>query len=131
MYVTPHSWTSFGRDVRGRRVVQPDQSKWDYRHQVLAQERLHPWQLFLAMKWLELCFHLSPRRFLSIVRAGGRGRRRQQFWVFRHIALVWIAELVEFFFRTSFAKSSVTLTEQDARDIALASLGVGEPDHRD
>ncbi len=42
MYVTPHSWTPFGEEARGRGLVQPDQAKWDYRHQVLAQKALRP-----------------------------------------------------------------------------------------
>src|SRR3954469_13770287 len=44
MYVTPHAWTPFGEEVRGRGIVQPDQEQWDYRHQVLAQDKLRPWQ---------------------------------------------------------------------------------------
>jgi hypothetical protein len=103
MYVTPHAWTPFGEEVRGRGVVQPDQAKWDYRHQVLAQDKLRPWQLFRAMKWLELRFHLRPGRLRAILGERDRLRRHQRLWVFRHTALVWLAEVVEFLFRTSFA----------------------------
>jgi anaerobic magnesium-protoporphyrin IX monomethyl ester cyclase len=99
MYVTPHAWTPFGEEVRRRRVVEPDQAKWDYRHQVLAQDKLRPWQLFLAVKWLELRFHLRPARLLAILREPDRLRRRQQFWVFRQVALVWLAEVFEFLVR--------------------------------
>ena len=42
MYVTPHAWTPFGEEVRGRGVVQLDRAKWDYRHQILAQKHLRP-----------------------------------------------------------------------------------------
>jgi len=31
--------TPFGEAVRGRGVVQLDRSKWDYRHQILAQKK--------------------------------------------------------------------------------------------
>jgi anaerobic magnesium-protoporphyrin IX monomethyl ester cyclase len=113
MYVTPHAWTPFAEEVRGREIVQPDQSKWDYRHQVLAQESLRPWQLFLAVKWLELRFHLRLRRLWSLLREGDRLRRRQRSWMYRHIALVWLAEVFEFLFRTSFAMRPVTLAERD------------------
>jgi anaerobic magnesium-protoporphyrin IX monomethyl ester cyclase len=113
MYVTPHAWTRFAEEIRGREIVQPDQSKWDYRHQVLAQESLRPWQLFLAVKWLELRFHLSPRRLWSLLRDPDRQRRRQQSWVFRHIALVWLAEVYEFLFRTTFTRRPVTKAEPD------------------
>ncbi len=46
MYVTPHDWTPFGRTVLTGRVVEPDQSKWDYRHQVLAQRLLTTTSIF-------------------------------------------------------------------------------------
>ena len=113
MYVTPHAWTRFADEVRGRAIVQPDQAKWDYRHQVLAEESLRPWQLFLAVKWLELRFHLSPGRLWSLLRDRDRLRRRQRSWVYRHIALVWLAEVFEFLFRTSFARRPVTRAESD------------------
>lgn len=99
MYVTPHSWTPFGEAIRNREIVEPDQSKWDYRHQVLAQERLSPRQLFLAVKWLELRFHLRPGRLWSLLWDRDRARRRQRRWVFRHIGLVWLAEVFEFLAR--------------------------------
>jgi anaerobic magnesium-protoporphyrin IX monomethyl ester cyclase len=121
MYATPHAWTPFAEEVRGRRVVQRDQAKWDYRHQVLAHDKLRPWQLFLAVKWLELCFHLTPRRLWSILRAGGRARRHQRSWVFRHIALVWVAEVIEFVRGTSFARTPVTLAELESPRRALRS----------
>jgi anaerobic magnesium-protoporphyrin IX monomethyl ester cyclase len=101
MYVTPHSWTAFGEESGGRRIVQLDQAKWDYRHQILAQKHLQPWQLFLAVKWLEIRFHLTPGRIGSILGGGDRSERSQRWWVFRHIAVVWLAEVFEFVFRTS------------------------------
>jgi anaerobic magnesium-protoporphyrin IX monomethyl ester cyclase len=96
MYVTPHSWTAYGQEVQGRDLVQRDQCKWDYRHQVLAQKHLKPWQLFAGVKWLELCFHLRPARLWTLFRERDPFRRRQAFWVFSHIAAVWLAEVIEF-----------------------------------
>jgi anaerobic magnesium-protoporphyrin IX monomethyl ester cyclase len=96
MYVTPHSWTPFGRASRARSVVEPDQRKWDYRHQVLAQRHLRPWQLFAGVKWLELWFHLRPSRLWALLRTRDRLRRRQLAWVLFHIGLVWVGEVLEF-----------------------------------
>jgi anaerobic magnesium-protoporphyrin IX monomethyl ester cyclase len=100
MYVTPHAWTPFARQVEGRPVVEPDQARWDYRHQVLGQRRLRPWELFLAVKWLELRFHLTPRRLWALIRGGDRFGRRQRLWVHAHIGAVWVAEVVEFVLRS-------------------------------
>jgi anaerobic magnesium-protoporphyrin IX monomethyl ester cyclase len=104
MYVTPHSWTPFGREARRRAVVEPDQRKWDYRHQVLAQRHLAPWQLFAAVKWLEFCFHLRPRRLGALLRTRDRFRRRQLLWVLLHTGLVWVGEVLEFLRDTLFER---------------------------
>ena len=74
MYVTPHRWTPFYRQCAGRRVVEPDQSRWDYRHLVLATG-IPPWRVFLWMKLTEAVLQLRPRalrRAPSPVRAAAR-----------------------------------------------------------
>lgn len=113
MYVTPHSWTAFGEKAQKRDVVQRDQRKWDYRHQVLAQKHLRPWQLFVAVKWLELCFHLRPSRLWAILRERDPLRRRQWLWTYFHVALVWIAEVVEFVLSSVFARKRPTAAVAD------------------
>jgi anaerobic magnesium-protoporphyrin IX monomethyl ester cyclase len=112
MYVTPHDWTPFGRESLRREVVEPDQTRWDYRHQVLAQTYLRPWQLFLWVKWIELWFHLRPRRLWAILRTRDRFRRRQLLWVLLHIGLVWVGEVLEFL-RTAFTRRRVLADEGD------------------
>jgi anaerobic magnesium-protoporphyrin IX monomethyl ester cyclase len=93
-YVTPHNWTAFGRQARGRPVVQKDLSKWDYRHQILSQQNLSPWKIFLAVKWLEFCFHLRPGKLWAILKMKDRSLRRQLLWSLVHTGLVWLAELL-------------------------------------
>jgi anaerobic magnesium-protoporphyrin IX monomethyl ester cyclase len=99
MYVTPHDWTPFGREAGARALVEVDQSRWDYRHQVLAEAGIRPWQLFLAVKWLELWFHLRPGKAWSVLTERDASRRRQLVWCARHTGLVWFAEVVEFIVR--------------------------------
>lgn len=96
MYVTPHDWTPFGRESLRREVVEPSPAKWDYRHQVLGQKYLRPWQLFLWVKWVELWFHLRPRRLWAILRTRDRFRRQQLLWVLLHVGFVWLGEVFEF-----------------------------------
>ena len=104
MYVTPHDWTPFGQDSLQRGLVELDQRKWDYRHQVLAQKHIKPWQLFAHVKWLELWFHLRPSRLWRILRTRDRFARRQVFWVMWHVGMVWVCEVLEFL-RDGFVKS--------------------------
>ena len=96
MYVTPHDWTPFGRQASGRALAEPDRRRWDYRHQVLAEGKLKPWQLFLAVKWLELKFHLRPRRLWRLFRNPDPIMRKQALWCLLHVGLVWLGEIVEF-----------------------------------
>jgi anaerobic magnesium-protoporphyrin IX monomethyl ester cyclase len=128
MYATPHAWTPLGGGSLGRRVVQLDRSKWDYRHQVLAEEKLRPWQLFLAVKWLELRFHVTPGRIWSLIRGGDAESRRQRGWVLRHVALVWLAEVAEFLIGRSSAKQPVTLNELIGSVPLRPSSGSGNVD---
>lgn len=111
MYVTPHSWSEFAQEVAEAPVVQTDQSKWDYRHQVLGQKTLKPWQIFLGVKWLEVCFHLQPRKLLAMLTMPDRDLRRQTLWTLFHTGMVWLAEVGEFVFSTSFARQPRTLRE--------------------
>ncbi len=109
MYVTPHRWTQFAAENCSRKIVQLDQSKWDYRHQIFEQKHLRPWQLLLAVKWLELRYHLRPKRLLRILTEGQPFQRRQLWWNLLHTSLVWCGEILAFLFATTFARKPVSL----------------------
>lgn len=104
MYVTPHTWTRYAEEQADRLVVQDDQRRWDYRNQVLAQQHMSPWQLLLAVKWLELSFHLRPRRLWRLFGDRRRFHRWQALWTGWHITWVWLMELVDFRGRARFAQ---------------------------
>lgn len=104
MYATPQDWTAFGQEVSNRTFIEPDQRKWDYRHQVIGQTRLSPWQLFVCVKWLELCFHLRCDRLREIFHTRDRFRRQQIVWTYYHIGCVWVGEIVEFVTRAIFRR---------------------------
>ncbi len=130
MYVTPHSWTAFGRQAGGRPVVQPDQKKWDYRHQVLAEKHLKPWQLFVLVKWLELRYHLRPSRLWSILRDRDVFLRRQRLWGLWHTGGVWLAEVAEFLgtaLRPRRRAFTPLGSAECGRRVASASPGALEP----
>lgn len=96
MYVTPHDWTPLGKQGLAGEVVEPDLSKWDYRHQVIGQRDMTPLRIFLHVKWMELCFHVRPGRLLRAVFDRDRLRRQEQRWVMLHIGGVWIMEIMDF-----------------------------------
>jgi anaerobic magnesium-protoporphyrin IX monomethyl ester cyclase len=93
-HITPHSWTEFGRKIKDRSIIQYDLSKWDYRHQIIAQPNLTPWKIFLAVKLLELWFHARPGKLLAILKTQDRFRRRQLLWSTLHTGKVWLGEIL-------------------------------------
>ena len=104
MYVTPHRWTSFYRDNQDRPVVEPDQSKWDYRHQVLGTRYLRPWQIFFMVKATEALIQLRPRSLSRLLFYRDKSQRRALRWCCRYASRVWFAEIYEFLFRNGARK---------------------------
>jgi len=124
MYATPHGWTQFATESAGRIVVQEDLRRWDYRNQVLAQRTMPPWQLFLAVKWLELRFHLRPRRLRRLLLAADPGRRREAWWTMWHTGLVWLMEILDFA-RVRFSSTGRTLRQVQGDRSSPMSVDVG------
>ena len=118
VYATPHGWTAFGREVRQRPVAQADQRRWDYRHAVLAESVLKPWQLLLGVKWMECWFHLRPRRLWQTLRPHDPFRRRQRLWCLWRTGLIFFAEIAEFLFCGASPTAPLTVSDTEQLNIA-------------
>lgn len=95
LYLTPHDWTPLGRELRDAAVVEPDLWRWDYRHQVLATRHMSPRALFIAVKLVELLYHLRPKMLWRLAFGRDARSRRQLRWGWRQAAGVFFAELRE------------------------------------
>lgn len=104
MYVTPHRWTRFYAESGHRGVVQEDPSKWDYRHQVLDTRHLAPWQIFLAVKALEVAMQLRPRALWRLFAHPDAAVRRALRWCTRNAARVWLDEVHDFLLRSRYRR---------------------------
>jgi anaerobic magnesium-protoporphyrin IX monomethyl ester cyclase len=96
MYVTPHRWTGFYKESEARDVIEPDQSRWDYRHQILGTRHLRQTQIFALVKLTEAIMHLRPRALRRLLFYADREQRRAYRWCFRHASPVWLAEIRDF-----------------------------------
>ncbi len=97
LYITPHAWTPLGhQQLKAGTVIEANTWKWDYRHQVLAVKHLTPTQLFIGVKLVELCYHLTPRRLWRILTIRDRTQRRLLRYSLWHTSLVYWYEIVEF-----------------------------------
>ena len=126
MYVTPHRWTPFFREAAGRQVIQLDQKKWDYKHQVLSTRKMPPWALMSWVKFIELVMQLRPKALWRLWTHPDRGIRDAHYWYYRIGRRVLFFEIGNFLFRerTKHVVNGPTLEEfwgapQDAEENAL------------
>jgi anaerobic magnesium-protoporphyrin IX monomethyl ester cyclase len=124
LYVTPHRWTGYYRLASHRRVIQLDQRRWDYKHQVLASRHVPPWRVMLWVKLIEVLVQARPkavwRSFFNRDRAARHGMR----WYTRMGRRVWFHEWRSYFFRDRRVKDGPTLRDfwgepQDHQEVPL------------
>jgi len=108
-HATPHHWTPYARSVGGRRVIQPDLGKWDYKHQVLESARMPAWRVFAWLKAIELVNQLRPRSLLRVLARKDRRTRQIMRWYYRIGRRVWWHETRDFLFRDRRDNSGPTL----------------------
>ena len=124
LYVTPHRWTPYFRIAAGRRVIQPDKRRWDYKHQVLATRHMPPWRVLLWVKVIEAVVQLRPRSLRRVLAHRDPDIRRAMRWYYRIGRRVWPYELWNFVFRDRRLTDGPTLREfwgapQDAEEEAM------------
>jgi len=99
LYATPHRWTAFYRSASHRRVVQTDQRRWDYKHQVLATRYMAPWRVFLWVKFVEAVLQLRPKALWRSLLQPDLAARAGMRWYTRMGRRVWPYEWQNFFLR--------------------------------
>jgi anaerobic magnesium-protoporphyrin IX monomethyl ester cyclase len=110
MYVTPHRWTAFFSDCADRRVVELDQSRWDYRHQVLAAG-IAAWRVFIWVKLTEIVLQLRPRALRRVMGHRDPTIRRALRWCYAVGWRAWVFEVRSFLTRLFRRRGHVTLAE--------------------
>jgi len=129
LYATPHRWTPFYQTVTERQVIQPDQRRWDYKHQVLSARGVPPWRVFLWFKSIEVLMQARPKVIARTLFHRDPDYRHAMRWYTRIGRRVWFHEVFEFVFRTRLLKNGPTLRELtgptlESREYALAKTRV-------
>lgn len=99
LYVTPHRWTPFFREVKERRVIQLNQRQWDYKHQVLANRHLAPWRTFMWVKATEVILQARPKALIRTYFHPDPKLRHGMRWYARVGRRVWLHEMWSFVVR--------------------------------
>jgi len=96
LYVTPHRWTPFSRLAAGRRVIQTDRRRWDYKHQVLATRHMPPWRVLLWFKFTEMVLQCRSTAIWRVLFHRDPGLRHAMRWYTRMGRRVWPYEIRNF-----------------------------------
>lgn len=126
LYITPHRWTPYFHAAAGRHVIQTDQRKWDYKHQVLATRRMPPWLVLLWVKFIEAVMQLRPQSLWRVLTHRDLPIRDAMRWYYRIGRRVWPFEIWNFFFRDRHQADGPTLAQfwgapQDGEEAAMES----------
>ena len=111
IYVTPHRWTPYFQAAAERQVIQPDLSKWDYKHQVLATRHMRPWRVLLWVKFMEAVMQFRPRSLRRVLAHPDLPIRAAMKWYYRIGWRVWPYEIRNFLFRDGCRSDGPTLAE--------------------
>jgi len=109
LYVTPHKWTPYFNEVKDKNIIQLDQRKWDYKHQVLATKKLAPWLVVLYVKLIELIMQTRPKAIARWLFHPDRRIRKAMFWYNNIGKRVFVWELYQFFFKTKLVKDAIPI----------------------
>lgn len=111
VYTTPHKWTPYFEETKNDWIIQPDQRKWDYKHQVIALQHLKPWMVVLCVKLIEVIMQARPRALVRLLFHKDAQLRDAMRWYTRIGRKVWFYELFQFFFREKRTNSAMKLSE--------------------
>lgn len=110
LYATPHKWTPFYASVEGRRVIQKDTTRWDYKHQVLEADGVPAWRVFFWFKAIEVLMQVRPRVIYRLLFHPDAGNRHAMRWYTKIGRRVWFHELYEFLFQMKLEKNGPLLS---------------------
>lgn len=104
LYVTPHKWTPYFKEVEHHNIIQTDQCLWDYKHQIMETTHLKPWMVILLVKTMEVIMQARPKALIRWLFHRDRRLRKAMFWYNNIGKRVWVTELYWFFFREKRSK---------------------------
>ena len=109
LHATPHRWTPFYETVQERSVIETDTRRWDYKHQVIANEAMPAWRVFLWFKLIEVLVQTRPKVLGRMLLHKDSDYRHAMRWYTRIGRRVWFHEVWQFLFQTRHEKKALTL----------------------
>lgn len=97
LYVTPHKWTPYFKEVENKNIIQLDQRYWDYKHQIMETPNIKPWKVILLVKYIEVVMQARPKALKRRFFHKDKRLRKAMFWYNNIGKRVWFFEIFQFF----------------------------------
>lgn len=111
LYATPHYWTPYFEEIKTKKIVENNQRKWDYKHQILATPKLKRWQVILYVKLIEIVMQTRPKAILRLFFHKDKKLRHAMMWYTKIGRRVWMYEWYEFLFKSKKIKHNITVAD--------------------
>ena len=111
VYVTPHKWTPYFEEIKDKNIIQIDQTKWDYKHQIMELANLRPWKVILYVKLIELILQTRPKAIIRWLLHKDKRLRKAMSWYNNIGRRVWFYEWFQFFFRDNIIRKPIPINE--------------------
>lgn len=111
LYVTPHKWTPYFEEIKHKEIIQLDQKKWDYKHQIMATKSLKPWQVILYVKCIEVIMQSRPKAIMRLLFHPEKKIRKAMMWYTKIGKRVWIHEIMQFIWNDKHESKKISLQQ--------------------
>lgn len=109
LYATPHQWTPYFEEVKDKEIIQLDQRRWDYKHQILATKYLHPLAMICLVKLIEVLMQARPKALFRVFFHKDPRLRKAMQWYTAIGRRVWLYELFQFIFKEKRVRNQMQL----------------------
>lgn len=97
LYATPHRWTPYFEEVKDQKIINLDQTQWDYKHQILESNHLKPITILIYVKLIEVLMQTRPKALIRLFFHKDKRLRKAMKWYSTIGKRVWFFEIYSYF----------------------------------
>lgn len=127
LYATPHRWVPFYDEVMQRQLVQLDTRYWDYKHQVIDNPHIPPWQIFIWGKLIEAVLQGRWKAWKRVLFSRDSEISHAMRWYTKMGRRVWLREWWGFLFKARPKRTGIRLVEYYGNSLSQFEYALAKP----
>jgi anaerobic magnesium-protoporphyrin IX monomethyl ester cyclase len=96
LYATPHHWTPYFDEVKNKKIINLDQTQWDYKHQILESNHLKSITILIYVKLIEVIMQTRPKALIRLFFHKDKRLRKAMKWYSNIGKRVWFFEIYSY-----------------------------------